>query len=135
MTGPNAWSESRRWIEKAEHDFRAAEYFLTLQHRSPFDVVCYLAQQCAEKYLKALLTFREIPFPFVHALTVLRSLLPEADRALIDGIEVEFLNPYVVEGRYPGDWDPIERTEAEFAIAIAIEVRSAVNHLLPEDRR
>ena len=41
------------------------------------------------------------------------------------------LNPYIIEGRYPGDWDPISREQSEAAVAIARQVREAVRGLLP----
>ena len=44
----------RQWIEKAEGDLRNAEHTLTLEQDCPLDTVCFHAQQCAEKYLKAL---------------------------------------------------------------------------------
>jgi HEPN domain-containing protein len=48
----------RRWITKAEHDLRIAEHALTLGEECPFDMVCFHAQQCAEKYLTSLTNFR-----------------------------------------------------------------------------
>ncbi|MBI4384722.1 MAG: HEPN domain-containing protein [Nitrospinae bacterium] len=47
----------RQWVEKAEHDLRNAEHALTLKDDCPFDTACFHTQQCAEKYLKALLSF------------------------------------------------------------------------------
>jgi hypothetical protein len=40
------------------------------------------------------------------------------------------LNRYVIEGRYPGDWEPITPDEARTALAMAGEVREAVRRLL-----
>ena len=55
-------------VEKAEHDLRNAEHTLTIEQDCPFDTVCFHAQQCAEKYLKALLVWKGIPFPKTHNL-------------------------------------------------------------------
>lgn len=52
---PKAEEDFRAWIKKAEGDLKTAEHALTLKERCPFDTVCFHAQQCAEKYLKALL--------------------------------------------------------------------------------
>lgn len=52
---PKAEEDFRAWIKKAEGDLKTAEHTLTLKERCPFDTVCFHAQQCAEKYLKALL--------------------------------------------------------------------------------
>ena len=48
----------RAWIKKAESDLKTAEHTLTLKENCPFDTVCFHAQQCAEKYLKALLVYK-----------------------------------------------------------------------------
>jgi HEPN domain-containing protein len=61
----------RLWVEKAEHDLRNATHTLTLEEDCPFDTVCFHAQQCVEKYLKALLTLRQIEFSKTHDLTEL----------------------------------------------------------------
>src|SRR6058998_950113 len=45
---------TKEWIEKAEDDYQAAE-FLAGSDKSFHGVVCVHCQQCAEKYLKALL--------------------------------------------------------------------------------
>jgi predicted nucleotidyltransferase len=45
----------RGWVVKAEHDLRNAEHTLTLEEDCPLDTVAFHAQQCVEKYLKALL--------------------------------------------------------------------------------
>lgn len=53
----------REWLAKAENDLLAATHLLRLGRGAPADVVCFHAQQCAEKYLKALLVFSgdEVP--------------------------------------------------------------------------
>jgi len=45
---------TREWVKKAEADFRGARS-LARQTPSLHDLVCFHSQQCAEKYLKALL--------------------------------------------------------------------------------
>ena len=44
---------------------------------------------------------------------------------------LEALNPYAIETRYPGVWEPIERDEAVRAVAVVRLVRDAVRLLLP----
>lgn len=43
----------RQWIEKAENDYRNFQNTLKMGEDCPYDTVCFHAQQCAEKYLKA----------------------------------------------------------------------------------
>ena len=44
--------------------------------------------------------------------------------------ELVKLNRYSIESRYPGDWDPISRSDAEEAVAIAQRVRDIIKNVL-----
>jgi HEPN domain-containing protein len=52
---PESAVQASKWVEKADHDLRNAEYVLTMEQDCPTDTVCFHCHQCAEKYLKALL--------------------------------------------------------------------------------
>jgi HEPN domain-containing protein len=56
------------WVEKAEGDFATARRELEIDVNPNFDAVCFHAQQCAEKYLKARLIEAGIRFPKTHDL-------------------------------------------------------------------
>ncbi len=43
----------RDWLAKAENDLKTAVVALTLGGDCPTDTVCFHAQQCVEKYIKA----------------------------------------------------------------------------------
>ena len=43
------------WVEKAEADRSTARRELRVRKAPNFDAVCFHSQQCAEKYLKAVL--------------------------------------------------------------------------------
>lgn len=66
----------RSWVDKAEHDLLNIENNLAAKE-IPWDTVGFHAQQCGEKYLKALLVFHRIDFPKIHDLTELYALLPK----------------------------------------------------------
>ena len=90
------------WIEKAEEDYRVAYWVQREPIASP-NAACFHCQQCAEKYLKALLTENGTPFSRTHDLDIL------LDAAAQGSIPVEpfrrdlkFLSPFSVETRYPG---------------------------------
>lgn len=123
----------REWVLKAENDLSNARHTLTMEVNCPFDTVCFHAQQTAEKYIKAFLVFHGIDFPKTHDLVVLAKLALNA--ALNDLVitDVQPLNRYSVEARYPGEWDPIDRAEAEQAVACAVKARSAVRNCLPKE--
>jgi HEPN domain-containing protein len=61
----------RQWVEKADHDLRTAEHTLTLEEDCPRDMVCFHAQPCVEKYLKALLVAESVEFPRSHDRVIL----------------------------------------------------------------
>ncbi len=121
----------RQWIDKAENDLRNAEHTLTMEEGCPFDTVCFHAQQCVEKYLKAQLTYLSIDFPKIHDVGELIRLLPPHLQPAISVADQERLTDYVVEARYPGDWEPITRAEAEEMVTLARKVRQAVRSQLP----
>ncbi|WXG41970.1 MAG: HEPN domain-containing protein [Candidatus Freyarchaeum deiterrae] len=50
------------WIKKAENDLITAENLLNILPEPPLDIICFHAQQCAEKYLKAFLIYHGIEF-------------------------------------------------------------------------
>lgn len=125
----------RQWFEKAEHDLRNAEHTLTIRDEEcPFDTVCFHAQQCVEKYLKGWLVFRGMNVPHSHDLVVLLNLAMPTGLQGIPVQDVQPLNRYTIEARYPGDWDPIDRFEAERAVSVARRVRDVVRFLLPSLR-
>jgi HEPN domain-containing protein len=64
------------WVVKADNDLKNAAHTLKLGADCPTDTACFHAQQCVEKYIKALLVFRATPFPRTHDIRTLRALLP-----------------------------------------------------------
>jgi len=70
---------TREWIDKAEGDFATASREIRVRKFPNYDAVCFHAQQCAEKYLKALLQESEIPFGKTHHLVALLEILLKAD--------------------------------------------------------
>lgn len=58
----------RAWCEKGRRDFITAHKALLDESEIFPDIICFHAQQAAEKYLKAYLVFLEKEFPKTHAL-------------------------------------------------------------------
>ncbi len=132
MSGPpERANEVGRWLQKAEHDFMAAEHMMQLVEQGLTDIVCFHCQQCAEKYLKALLVYLERAFPKTHDLRLLLDLLADDTPSSLRREEVIPLNRYAIEGRYPGAWESISATEARRAFEMAGTVRQAVIRQLP----
>ena len=127
---PEIIAEVLRWVERAENDFRNAEYVLTMEQNCPFDTVAYHCQQCAEKYLKALLVYWNVDFPRTHDLVILFNLLQNTDPVDLPLQDVQPLNRYSIEARYPGDWEPVEESEAKAALQMVTNVRVIVRSVL-----
>lgn len=114
-------SELRSWIAYAEEDFSAAKSLLGL--RKPLlTAVCFHAQQCVEKYLKALLILKDVDFPKTHDLPTLNTLcIQHGILTGFDPQQLADLTKYAVQARYPGS--PPTREESKEAIEIAKTVR------------
>ena len=122
----------REWIVKAENDLLTAVHTLKLGASCPTDTVCFHVQQCIEKYLKALLVFRAIPFSKTHDIGTLWTLVPPRLRpALGSKAQKARLTAYAVPLRYPGWGVVISSSEARHAVALARRVRRQVRRHLP----
>ena len=62
------------WINKAEGDYVTAGRESRVRNNPNYDIVCFLSQQMAEKYLKAFLQEHGIAFPRTHNLITLLNL-------------------------------------------------------------
>ncbi len=98
-----AMGNPRQWIAKAEQDYRTVLALSRLRVAPVPDSVCFHAQQCAEKYLKALLIRERTPFPHTHDLIrLLDLLLPIHPPLTLLRPALLELKPLAVEVRYPG---------------------------------
>ena len=115
---------TREWIQKAEGD-----YTIMLQnHQSStpvYDGICFHAQQCIEKYLKAWLQEANIPFSKTHDLKdLLRLITPTLPAWEAWHKDFSPFTTHAVDLRYPGEFATAE--DAEHAVRICTEVRQAV---------
>jgi len=115
-------------VRKAESDFRLAAAIA--RGTEPFhDEQCFHCQQCAEKYLKALLQELGRQVPKTHNLVaILPLLVPHHGdlRSLRRG--VDFLTRFAVETRYPGE--NASKRQATSALRWAGEVRAMCRTIL-----
>lgn len=114
-----------QWVEKAEEDWIGISRMGVGNLDQVADPLAFLAQQCAEKCLKALIQKEGAEPPRHHHLSalldVLLSACPDLERLRA---ACERLTPYAVGFRYPGERASGE--EAEEAIALASQIRSAI---------
>ncbi len=122
-------SLSAEWAEKAEGDFATAQRELRARRAPNFDAACFHAQQCAEKYLKALLLEAGVPPTRTHSLpALLDALLPAEPLWEPFRRDLAILSAYVVEFRYPGE--SADREQAKEALQLCRGFRRHVRAAL-----
>jgi len=119
--------EAVRWLAYARSDLNAARALLRDPEYFPRQV-CFLAQQAAEKAIKAVFVLLEIEFPFTHDLDRLRDLLPEGWRVKTEFPDLAELTIWAVEARYPGDLPDVVEADARHALQTAEAVYQAIEH-------
>lgn len=124
---------ARAWISKAEADFRAARLLLAAGKECPAHVVCFHAQQCVEKYLKAALCLRGVDFPKIHDIGELVSRLPAGLALPLSAEEQEKLTEYAVDSRYPGLEREIDLKETTLAVKWMEGARIALRKSFPKE--
>jgi HEPN domain-containing protein len=113
------------WLERAEEDYHQAQVALRQKKYPAYNSVCFHAQQCAEKYVKAFLVRHHLRFRKTHDLIRLKILCMEADTAFdLISNALALLFPYAIDARYPG----FRATEqdARDAVAAMKQVRKFV---------
>lgn len=111
-----------KWFQKADEDELSIKAIMAGEG-SP-NTAAFLSQQMAEKYLKGLLVFYQKPYTKVHDLLGLETLLLEVDNKVSELHEdLQNLNRYYIETRYPGDYPVISFQEAEEAYQSAKRVK------------
>jgi HEPN domain-containing protein len=117
------------WVEKAEGDFATASREIRVRKAPNFDAVCFHAQQCAEKYLKALLQEADLPFGRTHHLIALLDLLVSIFPSWeLLRPQLQNLNAYSVAIRYPGE--SADKTAAREALDLALVIRQEARKTL-----
>ncbi|HUS92824.1 MAG TPA: HEPN domain-containing protein [Phycisphaerae bacterium] len=92
------------WLAKAEADFGTMTREAQVKENANYDDVCFHAQQCAEKYLKARLCEAGTAFPRTHDLTALLALVTAAEPGWQAHEEdLAYLTDFGVFFRYPGE--------------------------------
>jgi HEPN domain-containing protein len=119
----------KEWLQKADEDYCVANREIRARKNPAFNVVCFHAQQCLEKYLKAVLSQQGKPFTKTHDLDVLLSdCLDRYPLWVAMRTDLKRLSQYAVQFRYPGE--SADRDEAVLAVKIMkrcrMEIRSSM---------
>jgi HEPN domain-containing protein len=119
-------SDHERWLKLACEDLGAAKYLIE-ERKSFYSVACFHSQQASEKFLKAYLVHRNIPFPKTHDLEFLLELIENVNPAITKPLqEIAHLNQYAVRSRYPGEFIEITSEEAIKALSLAERVKTSI---------
>jgi HEPN domain-containing protein len=121
-------TDPRSWVERAEEDLAMARS--ALRRKRPLtSSACFHAQQCAEKYLKAILIAEGRSFPKTHDLVQLHTLGAQAGvLAPFELQDLSMLSDHAVRTRYPGEEPTVD--EAREALGTARAVRRFARQLL-----
>jgi len=117
------------WVEKADGDYATAQRELRARKQPNFDAACFHAQQCAEKYLKAILHEHGVVVPKSHNLISLLELCLAVDSTFEPWRNsLVLLDHYSVRFRYPGE--SAKRAEARRAVDTVTPLRLFVRSRL-----
>jgi len=124
----NEIAEAAAWVALAEEDYALARS--ALRRRTPLIYgATFHAQQCAEKYLKAILVQWGQAFPRTHDLIALCDLCAHQGIAIpVEQDAIQRLVAYAVQVRYPGEAPILE--EARSALETARAIRYFARKLL-----
>jgi HEPN domain-containing protein len=119
---------TREWVDKAENDLRAAQALHGADDHG-HEVICFHCQQCAEKYVKAVLQEASVAIPRTHDLEELSLLvLPHHAEVRRFRRGLVLLSQFAVETRYPNHH--VRKRQAVAALRWAERVRAACRALL-----
>lgn len=117
------------WVAKAEGDFAMVNREMRARKSPNYDGSCFHSQQCAEKYLKALLQEAGFTIPRTHDLEQLAMLLAPVDPSwLLLRSDLNALSIYAVAFRYPGE--TADRDAAKCALRLARVIRDKARTVL-----
>lgn len=106
------------WIRYARGDLALAQ--VSLPEDSFYELLCFHAQQAAEKSIKAVLVHRGIAFPKTHIIERLIDLLPEDVSKISELSQSAKLSVYATVSRYPGDVsESVDEEEYREAVRLA----------------
>jgi HEPN domain-containing protein len=114
---PISPGSSADWLRYAKADLALAQ--VPLPAGGLYALLCFHAQQAAEKSLKAVLMQHGIAPPRTHNLETLIDLLPAALPRTCALIQAARLTVFATSARYPGSQESIDEEEYSEAVRLA----------------
>lgn len=123
-------SQPEAWFRKAEHDLLSVANNLAAAE-TPWDAVCFIAQQAAEKYLKGFIVLRGGVPPKTHDLVALLSLCAASAPELSQFEEgCRRLSRLGWSSRYP-DTPDVDEPAGRAAVELSARICDAVRRRVP----
>jgi len=122
----------QQWLDKGKEELSSAEYLSTMHHPTPDETICYLCQQSAEKYLKAIIFSHDIEPEKTHDLGYLLEICQKYNAGFSTLLsKVLILNKYGVLPRYPNELD-ITNEDMKNALIYAKSIQEFVMNIFSE---
>ncbi len=115
----------KQWILKAENDLNVIEHEVKVSDPTT-DMICFHAQQCVEKYLKAFLIANQINYQHTHNIGTILKPCKDINPNFSQLTDSLILTNYAVDLRYADDFYIPEIEEAKEAHQIALKVKEFV---------
>jgi HEPN domain-containing protein len=122
---------AQEWRRLGEMDLSSAEHLLTMKP-VPVEIICYLCQQSAEKYLKGYLVLHDQIPPKLHDLNELQKLcLNFTGTFKVIADQCSDLTAYGVQPRYPMEL-LLEEGDMRQALSSARAIRDFILNIAPQ---
>lgn len=118
-------TEAERWMREAEEELAVAARIAS-EPDLPGRVSCFHAHLAAEKAIKSLQIRRSVPVRKIHNLVQLVRELPPEDGGTFATADLNLLNPWTIDGRYPTDHEAASGDETLLAVEAAERILAAV---------
>jgi HEPN domain-containing protein len=120
-----SYLEALRWLKQANEELKVSIHLAQTDGMPP-RTACFHAHLAAELGLKSCFIFFEIPFKKMHDLIALNSIISERLSYQVALTDLEQLNPWVIEGRYPGDIPDVDTATAKKCVNSAERILSTI---------
>ena len=116
----------KEWQEYAELDLSSARYLLNMIP-APLEIIAYHCQQCAEKYLKSYLAYKDEDIVKTHDLVKLCRLCEVFEKGFSNlESKCAVLFPYATDTRYPGQKINLTDSDIKLALKYTDEIKAFV---------
>ena len=127
--------EANKWVGLAERDIVIANHLNETLTPKPVEIVCFHAQQAAEKILKAILAFHDARIRKTHDIMEIIDLCREhTDDIIFDERIANLLSEFAVAPRYIVDRRDFTDDTAAFAIKQAENIMEQVRQYLQKQQ-